>query len=102
MSSVALFIIHQTKPGQREAVKDIWLKYMAPAVQNNVGHLAYFYNFDINNPDSICAFQQYASNQAAQDFLEHPSYQQYLNETKDLLEKQPKIMFLDPQWVKSL
>lgn len=100
MSTVALFIIHHTKPGQREAMKNIWLKYMAPAIQDNSSHLAYFYNFDANNPDSICAFQQYESNEAAQEFLKHPSYQQYLEETKDLLLNQPQILFLNPQWVK--
>ena len=101
MSSIALFIIHQTKPGKREEVKTIWLKYMAPAVQNNAKHLAYFYTFKNDNPDSICAFQQYESAQAAQDFLKHPNYQMYLEETENLLEKPPEIMFLDPQWIKS-
>ncbi len=101
MSSTALFIIHQTKPGKRDEVKKIWLKHMAPAIQGNAGHLAYFYTFDNNNPDSICAFQQYESEQAAKDFLSHPNYQTYLVESRELLEKEPQIMSLSPQWVKA-
>ena len=101
MSSTALFIIHQTKPGKRNEVKAIWLRHMAPAIQGNPGHLAYFYNFDNNNPDSICAFQLYESDQAASDFLQHPSYQAYLIESRDLLEHDPRIMSLSPQWAKA-
>lgn len=100
MSSTALFIIHQAKPGRRDEVKAIWLRHMAPAIQGNPGHLAYFYNFDNNNPDSICAFQVYESADAASKFLKHPSYQAYLSESCDLLEHEPKIMSLSPQWTK--
>jgi quinol monooxygenase YgiN len=101
MSSTALFIVHTAKPGKRDEVKRIWLKHMAPAVQANAGHLAYFYTFDDNDPDSICAFQQYESAQAASDFLSHPNYQAYLAESRTLLEHEPRIMSLTPQWVKS-
>jgi hypothetical protein len=36
MSTTALFIILQTKPGKREMVKEIWLKHMASAIQGNL------------------------------------------------------------------
>ncbi len=101
MNSTALFIIHKTKPGKREEVKKVWLRHMAPAIQDNAGHLAYFYTFDNNDPNSICAFQHYESEQAAEDFLSHPNYQAYLVESRELLEHEPRIMSLAPQWVKS-
>ena len=100
MSTTALFIIHQTKPGKREMVKEIWLKHMAPAIQGNLGHLAYFYTFDNDNPNSICAFQHYESEQAARDFLSLPNYQAYLVESREFLDHEPKIMSLTPHWVK--
>ncbi|TSB22007.1 antibiotic biosynthesis monooxygenase [Psychrobacter sp. YGAH215] len=100
MVSNALLIIHQTKPEKRDEVKAIWLKYMASAIQDNAGHLAYFYNFDNNNVNSIYAFQVYESEQAAKDFLLHPSYQTYLIESRHLLENDPQIISLTPQWVK--
>lgn len=32
--------------------------------------------------------------------LKHPGYQAYLTESRDLLEHEPKIMSLSPQWSK--
>lgn len=100
MTSIALFITHKTKSGKREAVKAIWLKHMAPAVQDNTSHLAYFYTFDNSDPDCICAFQQYESEATAKQFLQLASYQSYLAETKDLLDCEPEIRYLTPRWVK--
>lgn len=101
MQTTALFIVHRTKPGRREDVKKIWLKHMAPAIQENAGHLAYFYTFDNDDPETICAFQQYASEQDARDFLAHPRYVAYLAESRDLLAQAPQIRALTPQWIKS-
>ena len=101
MNTTALFIVHQTKPGKRQDVQDIWAKHMAPAVQANPGHLAYVYSFDKNNPDGICAFQLYASEAEAKAFLNHPSYLAYLKEVEPLLVGAPGIRTLLPQWVKA-
>lgn len=35
MSTIALFITHKSKPGQREALKAVWMRYMAPAIDAN-------------------------------------------------------------------
>lgn len=102
MSETGLFIIHQTKPGKREAVKAIWLKHMAPAIQANPGHKAYFYTFDKDDPDVICAFQLYASAEAAREFLSHPAYLAYLAESREFLEHAPEVRTLAPQWVKAV
>lgn len=102
MSETGLLIIHQTKPGKRDTVKAIWLKHMAPAIQANSGHLAYFYTFDKDDPDVICAFQLYASAEAAREFLSHPAYLAYLAESREFLEQAPQIKSLAPQWVKAI
>jgi len=101
MSTAALFIIHKTKPGMRNDVKEVWMRNMAPAIQSNPQHLAYFYNFDATDADSICAFQQYASADAAREFLEHPNYLKYLKEVEPLLEGPPVVKNLVPQWIKT-
>lgn len=101
MATIALCITLRTRPGQRDAVRDIWMKHMAPAIQANPGHLAYFYTFHNDEPDTIYAFQHYASEQAAREFLNHPAYLAYLAESRDLLEHAPSIASLVPQWVKS-
>ena len=67
----------------------------------NPGHTAYFYCFDRADPDSICAFQQYASAEAAEAFLEHSSYAAYLKEVEPLLSGPPQLTALEPVWSKS-
>lgn len=43
MSKVALFIKHRAAPGQRDAVKKVWERYMQPAIARNKAHEAYYY-----------------------------------------------------------
>jgi quinol monooxygenase YgiN len=100
MSTTALYIKHKTLPGKRSQVQAIWVKHMAPAIQANPGHLSYFYCFDDGDPDSICAFQQYASPEEAQAFLFTQSYRSYLDEVEGLLEKPPQVVQLTPVWIK--
>ena len=100
MSQVAVFVVHKTKPGKREQVQAVWQQHMAPAIEGNPGHLAYVYSFDATDPDGICAFQLYASEQEANAFLKHPSYSMYLKEVEHLLEGPPQVKSLVPQWRK--
>lgn len=97
---VALFIVHRTQPGQREAVRAVWMKHMAPAIDANPGHLAYVYSFDQGDPDGICAFQLYASQMEADAFLSNPAYRAYLEEVEPLLAGPPQVKSLQPQWRK--
>lgn len=98
--SYALFIRHKTMPGKREAVRDVWRRHMMPAITANDGHQAYFYCYG-NEPDSICAFQQYRDQDAAQAFLDTPAYLAYLQEVAPLLAGDPVVTVLDVQWSKS-
>ena len=100
MSKVALFIMHKTRPGKRDAVREVWMRHMQPAIARNQAHEAYFYCFDNNDPDGICAFQQYADAQSAQAFLKTESYAAYLKEVEPLLSGSPEIRFTTPVWVK--
>lgn len=97
--SHALFIRHKTLPGKREAAQATWLKHMMPAIDNNDDHGAYFYCFG-NEPDSICAFQQYRTQAAAGAFLETQAYAEYLEEVSPLLVGEPVVTVLDVQWSK--
>lgn len=73
---------------------------MAPAVSANSGHLAYFYCFDSTDPDAICAFQHYASTEAAEEFLKSSSYLAYVREVEPLLAGPPQVTSLVPIWRK--
>ncbi len=64
MTPFALIVKHKTQPGKRDEVREVWEKHMAPAISANPDHTAYFCCFDNDDPNSICAFQQYASAEA--------------------------------------
>ncbi|SDP39197.1 Quinol monooxygenase YgiN [Rhodoferax sp. OV413] len=100
MSAFALIIQHKTQPGRREEVRAVWERHMAPAIAANPGHTAYFYCFDNADPDSIYAFQQYASAEASRDFLKTSSYAAYLQEVEPLLVGPPQVTALTPIWSK--
>jgi quinol monooxygenase YgiN len=95
----ALFLQHRTKPGARDDVQKIWQKHMQPAIAENAGHEIYVYSFG-DDPDRICAFQVYASAEAADAFLQSQSYRDYEREVTPLLECPPTVEVLKPQWIK--
>lgn len=100
MTSFALIVKHKTQPGKREEVRKVWEKHMAPAISANPGHSAYFYCFENDDPDSICAFQQYVSAEASREFLTKDSYGAYLNDVEPLLSGPPQVTALTPMWSK--
>lgn len=100
MSKVALFIKHKTLPGKRDAVRQVWMRHMQPNIERNPAHEAYFYCFDNNDPDSICAFQQYTDLASSQAFLQTETYAAYLREVEPLLAGPPEVTALTPRWIK--
>ena len=100
MTKVALFVKHKTQPGKRDEVRRVWERHMRPHIASNPRHEGYFYCFDNNDSDSICAFQQYADLESSQDFLKTESYAAYLNEVEPLLAAPPEVTSVTPVWVK--
>jgi quinol monooxygenase YgiN len=100
MDKIALFIKHKTRVGKRDAVRAVWERHMRPKIAANPGHEAYFYCFDNNDADAICAFQEYADLKSSQDFLKTESYASYLKEVEPLLVGPPEVTSLTPLWVK--
>lgn len=100
MTQLALIIRHQTQPGLRDDVQKVWEAHMAPAVDANPGHVAYFYCFDNADPDAISAFQVYDSAESSQRFLETDAYAAYLRAVEPLLSGPPQVTALTPQWTK--
>ena len=100
MTKVALFVKHTTQPGKRDEVRRVWERRMRPHIASNPRHEGYFYCFDNNDSDSICAFQQYADLESSQDFLKTESYAAYLKEVEPLLAGPPEVTSVTPVWVK--
>jgi quinol monooxygenase YgiN len=100
MPTVAVFVMHQCKPGQREAVHAVWTKHMPTAVASNAGHRAYYYCYDSAGPDAVSAFQEYESPEAAKAFLSSLAYRNYVTEVEALLVGPPTVKSLVPVWKK--
>ena len=100
MTKVALFVKHRTRPGKRDEVRKVWERHMRPNIASNPGHEAYFYCFYNSDPDSICAFQQYADLESSQDFLKTESYAAYLRAVEPLLAGAPEVTSITPVWIK--
>ena len=100
MSKGALFIRHQAKPGQRDAVKRIWEKYARDYVAGSGGQPAYYYCYDDNDPDAIVVFQVHADPASGQDFVKQPWYADYERETAALLAGPSEFRAATPQWMK--
>lgn len=98
----AVFLIHRTLPGRRDDVRTVWMEHMSPAVEGNPGHLAYAYCLDRADDDVICVFQMYRSAAAAQEFLNHESYKEYLAVVEPLLTGPPEFHSATPAWTKGM
>ena len=101
MANFGLFITHRTQPGQRDAVRDVWERYMRPAITENPAHVDYFYGFSADDADVIRVFQRYVDRDASQTFLAHPSYRAYLDEVTPLLEGPPEVSEVAVMWSKN-
>lgn len=98
---VGVLIRHKAKPGRRDDLFAVWSKHMAAAISRNPDHLAYFYCYDDSDPDVVCAFQQYASAEAAASFLKARAYQAYVREAEALLAAAPQVGSLSVKWSKA-
>lgn len=87
----ALFIRHQAQAGRRDDVQRIWEKHVKPRVIANPAHEAYFFCHDHADPDVICVFQLYSSEEAAGEFLSGDWYRAYLNEVAQVVAAPPQI-----------
>lgn len=100
MSKTALFIRHQAQPGKRDEVRSVWEKYVKPRAAANPAHEAYYFCFDNNDPDVICVFQLYTSEEAAKEFLSGEWYSEYLNEVSKVVAAAPQISPASLVWNK--
>lgn len=97
---VGVIIEHHVRPGSRDAVRAIWDELLRPAIIANAAHEAYAYMYDVDDPDVIRAFQQYADAEAASAFLTTPEYAAYVAAVEHLLVGAPSVTRTDVIWTK--
>ncbi|MGL4460534.1 MAG: putative quinol monooxygenase [Planctomycetia bacterium] len=96
----ALFVRHQALPGKRDDVRRIWEKYVQPRAAVNPGHLAYYFCYDIGDPDVICVFQLYLDETAVTEFLGGEWYPEYLAEVGTAVAAPPQLTRASLVWAK--
>ena len=102
MDPIALFVRHKAKPGQRNAVREIWEHYVKPRAAANPGHLEYFLCYDIEDPDTVVVFQLYRDQAALDDFLAGAWYSEYLQAVSAVVAKLSEILPATLVWQKAL
>jgi quinol monooxygenase YgiN len=100
MSKIALFVRLKALPGKRDEVRRVWEKHLKPNIAENPASEAYFYCYDEDDPDTICAFQQYADRDGPQAFAKAPWYAAYIEEVSPLLAERPEIRTATALWAK--
>ena len=100
MSKTALFVKHKAKPGNRDAVRQVWEKYVKPRVEENPAHEAYYFCYDDNDQDRICVFQLFSDKDAVKTFMAGEWYPEYLGKVTDLVAEEPQIISAAAIWMK--
>jgi quinol monooxygenase YgiN len=101
MKPIALFVRHKAKPGQRDAMRAVWERYVKPRAASNPGHLEYFFCYDANDPDTVVVFQLYQDQQTMDEFLAGTWYPEYLKAVSKVVAKPPEILPASVIWRKS-
>lgn len=99
-NQVALIVRHRTKPGQRDAMRAVWERYIKPNVSQNPGHLAYYFNTVEDDPDGVVAFQIFTDHAAKDAFLASDWYPEYLEEVSPHIAEPPEITTASVAWSK--
>lgn len=100
MTRTALFVRHRAKPGQRDAVRAVWERFVKPRAAENPAHEAYAYCYDEDDPDVVCAFQILSSPEALDEFLAGDWYPEYLAAVGEHTEEPPTITKTSAVWIK--
>lgn len=100
MSQPTVFVRHKTLPGRRDDVRAAWERHLQAAIAANPGFISYYYGYVNGDPDSICAFQQYASDDAADAFLKSDGFKAYLRDVQGLLAGPAEVTAMTVQWTK--
>jgi quinol monooxygenase YgiN len=100
MNPIALFIRHKAKPGQRDAMREIWEHYVKPE-RLPIRGILNFFCYDIKDPDTLVVFQLYRDQAAMDKFLAGAWYSEYLKAVSEVVAKPPEILPATLVWRKA-
>lgn len=99
-SEVAVFLTIETKPGQREALVDLWDKHLKDRASEDRDHVNYVFALDMNDPNVIRIAEVYATQAAFQTNTQSDWFAAYMAEATKLLAGEPSFAMASPHWVK--
>ncbi|MEM7440542.1 MAG: antibiotic biosynthesis monooxygenase [Pseudomonadota bacterium] len=99
-SEVAVFLTIETKPGQREALVDLWDQHLKERASEDREHVSYVFALDMNDPNIIRIAEVYATQGAFQSNTQSDWFAAYMAEASKLLAGEPGFVMASPHWVK--
>jgi quinol monooxygenase YgiN len=100
MEKSTVCVIFKTKPGMRENLKTAWEEYIKPHVITNNDIFQHFYNFSIDDPDTVCMFEVLSDINVLSNAYEQPWMKEYFGIISPLLAEKPQVLKLNPVWMK--
>jgi quinol monooxygenase YgiN len=100
MSKLALIIKTKTQPGQRDAVRALYEKMLAPHATENAAQELVVFNDDAQDPDVFYLYEIYSSAEAFQQASQAPYFWEYMGAAGALLDGQPEVVTAAPVWAK--
>ena len=102
MSKPALFIKTRCQPGKRDEVRRLWEQHLKPRVQDGDTQDAYFYCYDLQDPNTFYIFELYASQDAMEANSKAPWFWEYVQAAGPLLDGQPEVGMTTAVWGKGV
>ncbi len=101
MNNISLIVQHRSKPGHRDRLRSVWERFIKACVVKNPGHLAYYFSYDLEDPDRVIAFQIFSDIQAKDEFLNSEWYPNYLEQISEHIAEPPIITTASLIWSKT-
>jgi quinol monooxygenase YgiN len=102
MSKLAMLIKTKTQPGQRDAVRALYEKMLAPRAAENKGQELVVFSYDPQDADVFYLFEIYSSKETLELSSQAPWFWEYMGAAGPLLDGQPEVVMLSPVWGKGV
>ena len=99
-SQLAISVSFKTKPGQRDAVKQIWDERVRQRSLENPAETNYVYAFDLRDDKTIRLAQVFETMDAFHQIAHAKWFKSYMREVTLLLDGKPEYQMATPQWIK--
>jgi quinol monooxygenase YgiN len=97
---MAISVALKTKPGQRDAVKQLWDDQVRQRAQGNPVESNYVYAFDMKDDSVIRISEVFETTDAFHQMAHAKWFKSYMKAVTLLLDGKPEYQMTTPQWIK--